>query len=110
MRGFGTINALKYTFAKYKHILIHFVLQTNVVRIYSQVSLVKKLSFSFMLPLSTFVAPISTIAPNETNSCHCSKVPFKDYFMIKQQPENGDLPKYQRVYSSNGLNRGILQW
>ena len=53
--------ALKYTLAKYYHILIHFVLQTNVVRIYSQLSLVKKLSFSFMLPLSTFVAPISSI-------------------------------------------------
>ena len=87
MRGFGTINAVKYTFAKYNHILVHFVLQTNVVGIYSQVSPVKKLMFSFMLALSTFVVPISTIAPNEMNSCHCSKVPIKDCFMINQQPK-----------------------
>ena len=37
-----------------------------------------------MLPINTQC--ISSIAPNETNSCICSKVQFEDYFIIKKQP------------------------
>ena len=62
-----------------------------------------------MYPLSTWVAPISIIAPNETNACYCSIDPFKDYFIIKKQPENGNLLKYWRSYFSYLLNRGIPQ-
>ena len=47
-----------------------------------------------MLPLTRWVVPIGTIAPNETNSCNCSIVPFKTFFIIKQQPE---IEIYQNI-------------
>ena len=90
MRAFGTINAVKYTFATYNTL----VLQTSRQDLFSSVACVDAELFVYVA-LSTWVATINTIAPNETNSSDCSKFPFKDYFIIKQQPENGNLVKYR---------------